>query len=51
MYQKIYVGNKEYFYFNNERKEYIFVVICQLHDINQEKIQKFMFILLLHEYS
>ena len=51
MYQKICVGNTRYFYFNNERKEDTLIIICQLQNINQEKIQKYMFIFLLHDSS
>ena len=49
MNQKICVGNTRYFYFKNEGKEDTFIVLCQLHNINQEKIHKYMFILLLHD--
>ena len=49
MNQKSYVGNTRYLHFNNERKEDLFVVMCQLQNINQDKIQKCMFILLLHD--
>ena len=49
--QKICVENTRFFYFNDERKYYIFVIICQLHNINQDKIQKFMFIFLFHDLS
>ena len=38
-------------YFNNEIKEDIFFILCQVYNINQEKIQNFMSILLLHESS
>ena len=51
MYLKSCVENTRYFYFNNEIKEDIFVVICQLHNIKQEKIQKRIFILLLRDSS
>ena len=37
MNQKICVGNTGCFYFNDKIKEYIFVIICQIHNINQEK--------------
>ena len=37
MYQKSCVGNTGYFHFNNESKEDKFVVICHLHNINQDK--------------
>ena len=51
MYHKSCVGNTKCFYFDNEIKEYISVIICQLHNINNDKIQKVLFILLLHESS
>ena len=39
------------FYFKNERKEGIFVVLCQICNINQEKIQKYVLIMLLLDSS
>ena len=41
MYQKISVGNTTYFYFSNEIKEDIFVVLCQLHNIISRKYTYF----------
>ena len=50
MYQKAVFGKTRCFYFNDKIKEDIFIILCQLHKRNQEKIHKFMFILLHHEF-
>ena len=36
---------------NEEIKENIFVILFQLHNITNEKIKKYMFILVLHDFS
>ena len=41
----------EMFYFNDKIKEYIFVNKCQIHNTNQEKVETFMFTLLILDFS
>ena len=36
------VGNVRWFYFNEKLKEYKFAILCQIHNINKEKLRKFM---------
>ena len=44
-------GNVRLFYFDGELKGDIFVIICQLHNINQGKLQIIMFTLFLIDFS